>query len=362
MYTQLKPNGKVQFFERYRDPLTNKWKTVSVTLPSASNANRKHAETVLFSRINELTAPASKYTDITLKELKEAYIKWKYANLKEQTAISSEWKLNRIISVLGEDTIVSQLTARYVTEKLVDDSATKYNERIRHVKSMIRWGFQYDYLENANLADKLRPRNVIQPRTRNADKYLEHDEITLILSEFMPKYTLFTEFMLLTGLRIGEALDLKKKDVDTEKRTIDIHSTYSTVSGKSSTTKTKASARVIFIQNELMNCIERVRKQYHSRNPYFFEFGDLSKAYYNYNKYFKENTQKLLGRKLTPHCLRHTHTSLMAENGIPLSQISRRLGHGPNSKITEQVYLHVTNKMIENDNMRIIGLELLDSI
>ncbi|MCY8487037.1 tyrosine-type recombinase/integrase [Bacillus atrophaeus] len=32
-------------------------------------------------------------------------------------------------------------------------------------------------------------------------------------------------------------------------------------------------------------------------------------------------------QKLTPHSLRHTHTSLLAEAGIELLQIMDRLGH-----------------------------------
>lgn len=359
MWHTKKPNGSYQYFERYTDPLTGKKRVTSVTLKSNTNSARKQAEMLLFSRIRALTEINEDYTEITLQELTDKYIAWKYRNLKEQTAISSEAKLNRIIDILGRDTRVSALTARYVIEKLTDDSPTKYNERIRHIKSMVRWGFQNDYLENDHLADKLRPRNVVQPRTRNAQKYLEHDEIKILLDAFIPKYRLLTEFMILSGVRIGEALDLKKKDVDLKKREIYVHTTFSTVSGKSSSTKTKASERVIFIQDELLKCIKDIRKMYHSKDPYLFEFGDLRSAYFSYNKYFKENTEKLLGRKLTPHCLRHTHTSLMAENGVPLSQISRRLGHGPNSKVTEQVYLHVTNKMIKTENDRIRKLTLI---
>ena len=361
MWHTKKPNGHYQFFERYTEPLTGKKRVTSVTLPSASNVNRNRAKMLLFQRITKLTALSEDYSEMTLETLKGLYIEWKYANLKEQTAISSEAKLNKIVEVLGKDVRVSALTARYVTEKLMTDSPTKYNERIRHVKSMIRWGFQYDYLENANLAEKLKPKNVVQPRTRNAEKYLEHEEIAILLENFIPKYSLLTEFLILSGLRIGEALDLKKKDIDTKKREIYVHTTFSTVSGKSSSTKTKASERVIFIQDELLECIREVRKMYHGESPYFFEFGDLRSAYFSYNKYFREHTKKLLGRKLTPHCLRHTHTSLMAEAGIPLSQISRRLGHGANSKVTEQVYLHVTDKMIKTENDRIRDLYLLDS-
>lgn len=41
---------------------------------------------------------------------------------------------------------------------------------------------------------------------------------------------------------------------------------------------------------------------------------------------------------------RHTHVSKLAETGVPLYVIQHRVGH-ENSKITEQVYLHITKKV-----------------
>jgi len=51
-----------------------------------------------------------------------------------------------------------------------------------------------------------------------------------------------------------------------------------------------------------------------------------------------------LNPDLTPHSLRHTHTSLLAEAGVALEQIMDRLGHS-DDQITKNVYLHVTNEM-----------------
>lgn len=48
-----------------------------------------------------------------------------------------------------------------------------------------------------------------------------------------------------------------------------------------------------------------------------------------------------LNQSLTPHSLRHTHTSLLAEAGVGLDEIMERLGHR-DDKITRNVYLHIT--------------------
>ena len=47
---------------------------------------------------------------------------------------------------------------------------------------------------------------------------------------------------------------------------------------------------------------------------------------------------------LTPHSLRHTHVSLLAEAGVSLPEIMERLGH-KNDTVTREIYLHVTKTL-----------------
>ncbi|AVF24655.1 integrase [Paenibacillus larvae subsp. larvae] len=48
--------------------------------------------------------------------------------------------------------------------------------------------------------------------------------------------------------------------------------------------------------------------------------------------------------ELTPHSLRHTHTSLLAEAGVSLPEVMERLGHKDEDTI-KNIYLHVTKEM-----------------
>ena len=66
-----------------------------------------------------------------------------------------------------------------------------------------------------------------------------------------------------------------------------------------------------------------------------------------------------IGRKLTIHSLRHTHASLMMENGMDEQSIARRLGH-TSSKVTKEIYLHVTKKMQEKENQKIKSIRILN--
>jgi integrase len=66
----------------------------------------------------------------------------------------------------------------------------------------------------------------------------------------------------------------------------------------------------------------------------------------------------VLGRRITAHALRHTHASLLLAEGIDIDTISRRLGH-ENSKVTKEIYLHVTQKIIESDNEKLSKVNIL---
>lgn len=54
-----------------------------------------------------------------------------------------------------------------------------------------------------------------------------------------------------------------------------------------------------------------------------------------------KKTPAINKRLITPHSLRQTHTSLLAEAGVELLQIMDRLGY-TEDETTTQVYLHIT--------------------
>lgn len=63
-------------------------------------------------------------------------------------------------------------------------------------------------------------------------------------------------------------------------------------------------------------------------------------------------------KNLHPHIFRHTHASLLAEQGYNLDAISRRLGHS-DSGITKKIYLHVTEKVKQRDEEKLKEIRLL---
>lgn len=80
--------------------------------------------------------------------------------------------------------------------------------------------------------------------------------------------------------------------------------------------------------------------------------------FFSFNKYIRTLSNKVLGKSITTHALRHTHASLLLENGVSIDTISRRLGH-ENSKVTREIYLHITKALEKKDNIQLENVKIL---
>jgi len=202
--------------------------------------------------------------------------------------------------------------------------------------------------------------------TKVEDKYLEKHELKLFLdaAKEMDEETYAMLFTLAwTGFRAGELVALKWKDIDFVENTINITKTY--YNPKNNTRdyhllppKTAGSIRKIIVEDEVIKTLQRhkirqneiklqISQEYYDED---FVFARMNAPYFGYPHFIKtiENRMKAVLKRvpsitkhLTPHSLRHTHTSLLAEAGVELLQIMDRLGH-TDDETTTQVYLHIT--------------------
>ena len=215
---------------------------------------------------------------------------------------------------------------------------------------------------NISYLDKLEPLKDEEKRQKLEDKFLEAKEVNALIRGMKNEtWQDLTRFLVLTGLRCGEAFALSDQDIDLHERVIRVTKTLDVVNDLITSPKTNTSLRDVYIQDELLPLCRKLRgetmaKRLLGGNGKIFYTG--SSSYFAYAKYFRENTIRLLGRSLTPHCLRHTHVALLAENGMPLDMISRRLGH-QDSRVTREVYFHVTQKLKEKENRMLQQVSIL---
>ena len=238
------------------------------------------------------------------------------------------------------------------------------NEHIIRIKALLRWGYQNDYINDVSYLDKLENFKDMRHKEKIQDKYMESSEVHVLLDNMsIDKWRELTEFLIMTGLRIGEALALEINDIDLKERQIHVTKTFDTNNMETTTPKTLESLRDVYIQDDLLSLCRILKKnaltwRMVSGSNLVFQDENGRYRYAAYNKYLRENTEKIIGRKLTAHALRHTHVSLLAEQGIDFETIARRVGHD-GSKVTREIYFHVTKKLKERDDSTIASIHIL---
>lgn len=377
MWWELQPNGHYQFRECYTNPITGEENRVSVTLEKATKTYQKQARQILDQKIDEALSRALSNVDTdeanyTVKDLVEAYQSYQKRTRKGATFRRNYFSSSSFVKVFGPDTPLNIFNAKYFRSKWLasEDENSTLNERLKRWKGIIRFGYENDYFDDIRFIDKVKPLPDVSYREKIEDKFLETDEFLDLMDGMeVAHWRLLTKFLGLSGIRIGEAIALCKSDLDFDSRIITVGNTYDSNNCVVDTPKSTASFRDVYMQDDLLCCVKEInaymlRQQLmrgYPKSPLLFQdYKDgMYIKYYSYNKYIKENALRILGReKVTPHILRHTHTCILAENGVSLETISRRLGH-EDSEITRRVYLHVTEKMKERDNEQISSVKII---
>lgn len=361
-----KQGNKYRACTRYRDPLTDVYHKISVTIDKNTARSRSRARDQLDAMIERRTACAPDV--MQLSRLIELYGQYQEQTVKASTVARNQSVCRQFLKIFG-DVNVNKLTAGIVKDRLMEytDNPTTINEYIGRFKALMRFGYQHDFVADVSWLDKLTRLKDRTKREKVVDKFLEREECERLVDAMTGKWKDLTAFLILTGLRIGEALALNEEDVDLKNREISVTKTLNPNDGTITTPKTAASARTIYMQDDLMALSRAVlasnakkrKNLYMYTSPLFFALTGAHAPYDAYRKYLREVSERVLGRKITPHVLRHTHASLLAEQGVPYDVISRRLGHD-GSRITKEIYIHVTERRKEKENALIRGVQLVN--
>lgn len=215
-------------------------------------------------------------------------------------------------------------------------------------------------------------------------KFLTGDEVQLMLehAKDTPYYALLF-LAVRTGMRRGELLGLRWQDVDLQGKIIKVRQSLAYTPEKGlfyKPPKNKKSRRTIDITSEVIDVLKQHKKEQAEAKLYFGQAYDDRGLVFcqrlgppmhpdtpsSWFPKFTERTvihkpcDKLIGKKticphcekkvkdddvirlprLTFHCLRHTHASLMLQTGVDIKVISDRLGHS-SIRITYDLYSHL---------------------
>ena len=216
-------------------------------------------------------------------------------------------------------------------------SITSINNYIRNLKAFFSWYAKYTSKPNP-VKDVMELKN-----ERKAREYLEDEEVETLMKTF--DKGLFKEhrdsmiIMLLmdTGMRLGECLKIKLRDVDMTERTICL---------PAENTKGRQTRFVFFSMTTARSLQKWMRfKDRYSTGDYLFS-GKTGMPFEVHS--FESNFKRYLARagiekEYTPHALRNNFAKRCLMNGMDIYTLSRILGHSSVS-VTENAYLDLTDR------------------
>ena len=370
MWMEELPNGKYKFFERYKDPYTEKLKKVSVTVEKKTPQARNQAAILLQEKINKKLEDKNKnISDITFKELYDEFEdNWKNG-VRESTIYAANHVKNEIFNQIEGDYLVRNIDRRLlqkVIDQLIKDGRSRnYTSKIKFkLNQIMKYALRMNYINSNEMLFVELPRKITtsDDLKKKRTKYLDQKEFNLFIKTLqkealrdyrLNKYIRIAKVLFLTGMRYGELAALSyKEDIDFSKKTIHIRHTYDFRLKKRTAPKTAKSDRIITAPQKVLDIIkeqilENTKNGFDTDSIFINTLGEpITSARVIIP--LKNHGKKLcIDKNITTHMFRHSHISLLAELGIPLTAIMDRVGHS-DSKTTLEIYSHVTQKMVSD--------------
>ena len=194
----------------------------------------------------------------------------------------------------------------------------------------------------ANPADKLLAHE--RPKAgQSRRRFLNRKEIQQLLGAASDHYRLAIETGIFAGLRLGEVLALRWRDIDHEEGVIRVRAQLDR-NGDRNDLKTAAAHRDVVLMPQLAREFRKHRlAAAHSRDDDLI-FATTTGRTVGHRNFAKRGVGKAAARAgltgVTFHALRHTFASLLIDQGHDPVFVSRQLGHA-NPAITLRVYAHL---------------------
>ena len=363
MWMEELPNGKYKFFERYKDPYTEKLKKVSVTLEKKTPQARNQAAVLLQEKINKKIS-TKQVESITFEEIYNLfYNSWSKA-VKASTKHNYTFVDATMKKEIPSNTLLANIDRRYIQSKIeniIDSKGyhTAYRVRSR-LKSIFDYAVQYSYIQNNEVDYTVIPKKpeTLEDVEKKRNKFLTMEEIKALVDAlnnrpYQQKYADMVTVLALTGMRYGELTALQLKNIDFENNKIEITGNFDSINKIKTLPKTARSIRTILVSDAVIKAIQRQvvrlteRYQPLKDDDYIFclEVWNSPITLSSFIQIIKKYGEKAgIKKNLSSHIFRHSHISYLAEAGLPIKSIMDRVGHA-NAKMTLEIYSHTTKDM-----------------
>jgi integrase len=300
-------------------------------------------------------AEAKNATPKSAVTLSDAVAEWRKLvapNLKPRGLETAESHLRaHIIPKLGSVSL-SELDVRRLQQfvmkiapgrsgKTVENIVLTLSGILGHVR---KW---YQDVPIVKLSDLSMPEKV-----KAKPRFYEISEIKRLLAAACEPLRTILLVLVMTGMRINEALALRVEDLDFSRKVISVrHSAYNGMLG---TPKSEASVADLHMPPELEKALRKfILSKHYQKNDLGLLFCNCRLRPYSDNKLREKMIRPLLVslRMYSPgrvfHAIRHTAGSIMLESGASILNVQKQLRHS-SATVTLNVYGHVLGNSQRN--------------
>lgn len=283
--------------------------------------------------------------------------------LHKETVKASTWQFielraNKHVRPYFKDMYVDKITLQQCQDfvnKTFKVAPVAYVYSVSIVKNTLDYALRLGMIESNPMLYVIKPKKQANI-SDNHGNYYNKDELKKFLdvakNTNLKKYALF-RLLAYSGMRIGECLALTWHDLDYKNNTIAINKTLARTNNgiKIQTPKTKASNRVISLDNETIQVLKmwqlEQRKQLlkvginamDSKQLIFSNGKNSFIIVPTVRLAIKQIAKKAGIHSITTHGFRHTHATLLFASGLDIKQVQARLGHS-NVQTTLNIYTH----------------------
>ena len=326
--------------------------------------------------ISRLTVEAdegtlAKASNDTFQAIYELWLQ-QYRNTVKESTLHKTIQIfkNHILPAFGHMKL-DKISAAYCQKKVNEwfGIHTKYNIIRSYTSAVMKFAIRMDLIKSNPMDKVTLPKRMDEVGKDESLKFYDKDELQRFFecsaieanrTNNLLWHTLF-RLLAFSGMRKGEALPLTWNDLDLESGTISINKALTRgLENKLiiQTPKTTSSKRIVMLDPITLSMLNTWRKR-QAMDFLKLGFNTMSGEqliFPNTKNEFMSPTRpdKVLDRiikkndlkRITVHCFRHTHCSLLFEAGASIKEVQDRLGHS-DIQTTMNIYAHVTEKAKE---------------
>jgi len=302
---------------------------------------KKDAQALLARRVGEVAAGTYGREELTLDEFYGRWLASKH-NLKPSTMVSYEhtFRLHVLPTFGGKP--LRAITPPDV-QRWIDGlagsglSPATVGRCFRYFRACMKQAEAWGLIDRAPTVKISLPR-----RDAGELDFLEPDDILRLLDTAREQERPLFAVLAMSGLRLGEALALRWRDVDFEMRAIRVTRAWS-YHGGFVEPKTASSRRAVPLLDALADIL---RDYYHGEGSpapddlLFTADGEKPIDPANARKRFMEALDAAGLKHVTMHSLRHSYASIMLGHGASVKALQQALGHA-SATMTLNTYAHL---------------------